>query len=107
MTQGTPMMSRSCRKPGQRRGLPYLLTQNTPLPCHNLPTPSTTFCRATTRRACRGCLSAAALGSDWVELDQSTVRFRNPADVGRRLILTIACVIEMCCEADHSAVRRS
>jgi GTPase SAR1 family protein len=32
------------------------------------------------------CLSAAALGSDWVMLERSTVLFRDPANAGRRFI---------------------
>ena len=32
------------------------------------------------------CLSPAALGSDWVKMERSTVLFRDPANVGRRLI---------------------
>ena len=32
------------------------------------------------------CLSPAALGSDWVGLERSTVLFRDPANAGRRFI---------------------
>jgi len=32
------------------------------------------------------CLSPAALGSDWVTLERSTVLFRDPTNVGRRFI---------------------
>ena len=32
------------------------------------------------------CLSPAALGSDWVTLERSTVLFRDPANAGRRFI---------------------
>ncbi len=32
------------------------------------------------------CLSPAALGSDWVGLERSTVLFRDPSDAGRRFI---------------------
>jgi len=32
------------------------------------------------------CLSPAALGSDWVGLERSTVLFRDPANAGRRMI---------------------
>jgi len=32
------------------------------------------------------CLSAAALGSDWVTLERSTVLFRDPTNAGRRFI---------------------
>ena len=32
------------------------------------------------------CLSGAALGSDWVGLERSTVLFRDPANAGRRFI---------------------
>jgi hypothetical protein len=34
----------------------------------------------------RLCLSPAALGSDWVGLERSTVLFRDPANAGRRFI---------------------
>jgi hypothetical protein len=32
------------------------------------------------------CLSPAALGSDWVWLERSTVLFRDPSNAGRRFI---------------------
>ena len=32
------------------------------------------------------CLSPAALGSDWVGLERSTVLFRDPSNAGRRFI---------------------
>src|SRR5205807_7011658 len=32
------------------------------------------------------CLSPAALGSDWVDLERSTVLFRDPSNAGRRFI---------------------
>ena len=32
------------------------------------------------------CLPPAALGSDWVPLERSTVLFRDPANAGRRFI---------------------
>ena len=32
------------------------------------------------------CLSPAALGSDWVTLERSTVLFRDPTNAGRRFI---------------------
>src|SRR4051812_1733168 len=32
------------------------------------------------------CLSQAALGSEWVKLERSTVLFRDPANSGRRFI---------------------
>lgn len=32
------------------------------------------------------CLSTAALGSDWVSLERSTVLFRDPANAGRRFV---------------------
>jgi hypothetical protein len=32
------------------------------------------------------CLSPAALGSDWVGLERSTVLFRDPANAGRRFV---------------------
>src|SRR5262245_56271988 len=32
------------------------------------------------------CLSQAALGSDWVTLERSTVLFRDPTNAGRRFI---------------------
>ncbi len=31
------------------------------------------------------CLSPAALGSDWVSLERSTMLFRDPANAGRRI----------------------
>ncbi|MDD1739729.1 MAG: toll/interleukin-1 receptor domain-containing protein, partial [Methanothrix sp.] len=32
------------------------------------------------------CLSPAALGSDWVALERSTVLFRDPSNAGRRFV---------------------
>ena len=32
------------------------------------------------------CLSPAALGSEWVALERSTVLFRDPTNAGRRFI---------------------
>lgn len=37
------------------------------------------------------CLSPAALGSDWVGLERSTVLFRDPSNAGRRFIAPRCC----------------